>query len=157
MVAEQDSGVGPVPRITQGADAEQPIVDEVAEEDRAPLTGRVGFQRLEEPLEVAVNVAGDQDRQVARSHSSPSPTIRRTARVQDPIVCSSVRFEGQRISSPSSFSSSGLANGMAQLNSRLPAAPPKIQKESHSDLARARPPCAFPSQPPRAGSRAASA
>ena len=65
MVAEQHHGVGAVAREAQGADAEGAVVDQVAEENRPPLGCGLGFERLEEALEIAVNVPDDEDRQIA--------------------------------------------------------------------------------------------
>jgi len=46
-----------IARVTQTSDAKRPVVDEVAEEDRAPVVGGIGLQRREETLDVAVDVA----------------------------------------------------------------------------------------------------
>src|SRR5450759_4139915 len=69
VVAEEHDRVGPVARVAQGADAKRPVVDQVAEEDRPPLGARVRLERLEEPLEIAVDVPDDQDGQVVYAHS----------------------------------------------------------------------------------------
>ena len=86
VVAQQDLRVGTVPRVAQSSNAEHPVVDEVAEEDGAPFGRRVRLECGEEALDVPVHVADDQDRQIVRSHSSPGPSTRRTARVQEPMV-----------------------------------------------------------------------
>src|SRR5207237_9129655 len=62
VVAEQDVGVRAVAGVTERADTEHAVVDEVAYEQGSPLVGGVGFQGLEEALEVAVEFADDQDR-----------------------------------------------------------------------------------------------
>ncbi len=61
VVAEKHGGVGAVSRVPQGADAERTVVDQVAKEDGSPAIRWVGCQRVEEPLEVAMDIAGDQD------------------------------------------------------------------------------------------------
>src|SRR5215472_1556556 len=81
VIAKQDFGILAIARVSEAADTERAIVDQVAEEDRSPFLGRVRLERGEKTLEVAVDVADDQDRQIDRSHSSPGPSIRRTARV----------------------------------------------------------------------------
>jgi len=63
VVAEQHLAVRPVARKAKRADAEQAVVDQVAEEDRPPLVGGVRLQRGEESLDVAVDVADDEDGQ----------------------------------------------------------------------------------------------
>jgi flagellar biogenesis protein FliO len=70
VVAEEDGGVGTVARVPQGADPERAPVDEVADEDRPPAVGRIPLERLEQPLQVTVDVADDQDREIV-AHSSP--------------------------------------------------------------------------------------
>ena len=67
--------------VAQRTDAEHPVVDEVTEEDRAPPVGGVRLEGLEQPLQVAMDVADDQDRQIVRSQASPSPSTRLIALV----------------------------------------------------------------------------
>ena len=43
MIAEEDARVGAVARESQRADAEQSVIDEVAEEDGVPLVRGVGL------------------------------------------------------------------------------------------------------------------
>ena len=83
MVAEQDSRVGTVAGVAEAAYPEGAAVHQVAQEDGPPLVGRVGLQSLEEPLQVAVDVADDQDRQRHswRTTASDVPLSRRTALV----------------------------------------------------------------------------
>jgi hypothetical protein len=81
VVAEQDLAVGPVVRVAKRSDAERTTVHQVAQEDGSPAVGRVGPDRGEEALEVAMDVADDQDGQRDRSNSSAGPSRRRTARV----------------------------------------------------------------------------
>src|ERR1700687_2843715 len=69
VVAEQHGGVGSVSSVTQGADAEWAVVDQVTEEDGSPAVRRVRFERFEQALEVAMDVAGDEYRQIVSSHS----------------------------------------------------------------------------------------
>jgi hypothetical protein len=66
MVAEQNQRVASIARVPQGADAEWPVVDKVAKEDGAPLVRWIRLQRLEESLEIAVDVPDDQNGQVVR-------------------------------------------------------------------------------------------
>src|SRR5207248_201339 len=63
VVAEQDVGVRAVAGVTERADTEHAVVDEVAYEECSPLVCGVGFEGLEEALEVAMDVADDQDGQ----------------------------------------------------------------------------------------------
>jgi len=73
VVAEKDTRVGPVARVSERAGAEDSVVDEVAEEDGVPLIGRIGLQRLEQTLDVAVDVPDDQDGQIVRRQPSRLP------------------------------------------------------------------------------------
>ena len=50
VVAEQDFGVRAVAGVTERADTEHAVVDEVANEEGSPLVGGVGFEGLEEAL-----------------------------------------------------------------------------------------------------------
>src|SRR3989442_116846 len=86
------------------------VAREVADEDGVPLIGWIGAQRLEEALEIAVDVADDQDWQAFRSHSSPRPSTRRTDLVYEPIVCSSLRAERQCQVRPNTASASCRVN-----------------------------------------------
>src|SRR4029077_15748323 len=81
VIAEDDVGVRTVARVAHAADAEHAVVHEVTKEDRVPTFGGIRLQRDKEALDVAVDVADDQDWQIARSHSSSWPSTRRTARV----------------------------------------------------------------------------
>ena len=65
VVAEKDCRVRAVARVAQGADAEVAGVDQVAEKDGVPLGGGVRLEGLKEPLEIAVHVAHDQNRQIS--------------------------------------------------------------------------------------------
>src|SRR6202140_1353974 len=65
VVAQKHHRVGSVAGVAQGAAAEGTVVDQGAEEDRAPLGCGIRFERLEETLEIAVHVPDDEDRQVA--------------------------------------------------------------------------------------------
>src|SRR6266581_1305607 len=71
VVAEKDGRVGAVASVPERADPKHSVVDEVSDEDGVPQIGWIRLQGFEEPLQVAVNVADDQDRQIVRSHSSP--------------------------------------------------------------------------------------
>ena len=68
VVAEDHGRVGAIARVAQGPDSKGPVVNEVAEEDRAPAVRWIGFEGVEQPLEVAVDVADDQDRQIVSGH-----------------------------------------------------------------------------------------
>jgi hypothetical protein len=70
MVAQDHCRVRAIARVPKGADAEHAVVDEVAEKNRVPFGRRVGLQRLEEPLEVAVHVAHDQDGQICHERDA---------------------------------------------------------------------------------------
>jgi hypothetical protein len=70
VVSEQDGAVGAVAGVAKGADAEKTVVDEVTEEDGPPLVRRIRVERLEKALEVAMDVADDQDGQVVRGRPS---------------------------------------------------------------------------------------
>jgi hypothetical protein len=65
VVPKDHCRVRAVTRVSQSADAEHAGVDQVAEKDRVPLGGGVGLEGLEEPLEIAVHVAHDQNRQIS--------------------------------------------------------------------------------------------
>src|SRR6266852_7801436 len=78
VVAHENRGVATVARVSERADTEHPVVDEVADENGVPLISWIRPQRLEEALEIAVDVTDDQDRQIFRSHSSPRPSTHRT-------------------------------------------------------------------------------
>src|SRR2546425_1210185 len=67
VVAEEHRGVRPVTRVAEGADTEHPVINQVADEHRVPAVGWVGAERFEEPLEVAVDVPDEEDRQVLGS------------------------------------------------------------------------------------------
>jgi len=69
VVAEKNSGVGPVARVTESADPEHSVVDQVADEHRVPLRCGIRPEGVEEALEVAVDVADDQSPQIFRSQS----------------------------------------------------------------------------------------
>src|SRR6266851_4353675 len=98
-------------------------------------------------------VADDQDRQIVRSHSSPGPSIRRIARVYEPIICSSVRDGRHCQPGPNTDSASSRANRWALANARVFSAPPlKTQKESQRPAALARRMCALRSHQPGPGS-----
>src|SRR6202140_1528907 len=56
VVAQKHHRVGAIAGVAQGADAEGAVVDQVAEEDRAPLGCGIRFERLEETFENAVHV-----------------------------------------------------------------------------------------------------
>src|SRR5260370_36407530 len=158
VVAQENRGVGAVAGISERADAEHPVVDEVADEHCVPLIGWIEAQRLEKALEIAVDVADDQDRQAFRSQSSPRPLTRRTALVWEPIVCSSLRIERQTQLGPKTASASCRANGRALVRARLrPAAPLKTQNESQHSVARARRTCALRSHQPGPRSEVTSA
>src|SRR5207253_7595081 len=68
IFAEDDVGVLAVARVAQAPDAESPVVHEVAEEDRPPPVRGIRLEGGEEALEVSVDVADDQRRQVVRGH-----------------------------------------------------------------------------------------
>src|SRR5207248_8473173 len=160
VVAEQHLAVGAVARIAQGADSECAAVDQVAQEDCPPALGWVGSQRLEQPLQVAVDVADDQDREIGSGQSvrrrcSPAPVRRRTARVWEAIVCCSVRA-GWGVMSRVARANSTL-KGRARSKKRLRALPRKTQKLSHSWSARARRTWALASHQPGPGSAVTSA
>jgi hypothetical protein len=57
-------------RVSQSAGAKHSVVDKVADEHGLPLVRRVWLQRLEQPLDVTVDVADDQDGQIVRSRPS---------------------------------------------------------------------------------------
>src|SRR5260370_9147754 len=149
VIAHENRRVGAVAGISERADSERPVVDEVADENGVPPIGWIREQRFEEALEIAVDVTDDQDRQVFRSHSSPRPSTRRTALVWEPIVCSSLRIERQTQFGPKTAPPSCRANGRALVMARLrPAAPLKNQNESQHSVARARRTCAVRSHQP---------
>ena len=59
-----------VARVTQRADAEHPVIDEVADEDGVPVGVWVWRQRLKQTLDVAVNVTDDEHGQFAGRHAT---------------------------------------------------------------------------------------
>src|SRR5438132_7205623 len=67
VVAEEHRGVRPVTRVAEGADTEHPVINQLADEHRVPAVGWIGAERFEGPLEVAVDVPDEEDRQVLGS------------------------------------------------------------------------------------------
>jgi hypothetical protein len=106
VVAQQHRAVGPVARVAQRANPEGASIDEVTQKDGVPSIRRIRLQRREEPLEVTVDVADDEDREPRRYGS------RRTALVWLPIVWSSLRSTGHR-QGPKAASASRRRNGRA--------------------------------------------
>ena len=64
VVAEQQRSVGAVAGVAESSDAEWPAVDEVAQEDGVPAFRGVGKEGLEHSLDVPVDVAHHDHRQV---------------------------------------------------------------------------------------------
>ena len=79
VVAEQHLAVGPVARVAERADAERAAVDQVAQEDGPVLSRGIGLERSEQPLQVSMDVADDEDRECFGLHSDPGS--RRMVRV----------------------------------------------------------------------------
>src|SRR2546427_7840551 len=65
VIAEQHVGVGAIASEAQTADAESSVVDKITQEHGAPPVRWIRLQCGEETLKVAVDIADDQDRQVA--------------------------------------------------------------------------------------------
>src|SRR5438477_4912560 len=70
VIAEQHVGVAAIASEAQAADAEHSVVDKIAQEHGAPPVRWITLKRGEQTLKVAVDVADDQDRQVAGGHVS---------------------------------------------------------------------------------------
>jgi hypothetical protein len=79
VVADKNTRIGPVPRVSERAGAEESVVEEVAEEDGVPLIRRIRLERFEQPLDVAVDVSDDQDGQIVSQWRSIPCGIRRPA------------------------------------------------------------------------------
>src|SRR2546425_12045267 len=68
MIAEQHVAVGATASEAQTADAERSVVDKITQEHGPPPVRWIRLECGEETLKVAVDVADDQDRQVAGGH-----------------------------------------------------------------------------------------
>jgi len=79
MIADEHTRVGPVPRVSERAGAEESVVDEVAEEEGVPLIWRIRLEGFEQPLDVAVYISDDQDGQIVSQWRSIPCGIQRPA------------------------------------------------------------------------------